>query len=89
LRWFVIAVEDDGVSDHRVSIPISNLFAFDRWLKDIDKTAATGWRWRKLGWIKTVNICGRIYVDRREIARFEEAAAAGEFSKIHKTPKRK
>jgi hypothetical protein len=67
----------------------SNLVAFDRWLKDIDKTAATGWRWRKRGWINTVNICGRLYVDRREIARFEEAAAAGKFAKVHPTPSRK
>ena len=68
---------------------VSNLLAFDRWLKDIDKTPATGWRWRKRGWINTVNICGRLYVSRHEISRFEERAAAGEFSKTHKTPKRK
>jgi hypothetical protein len=68
---------------------VSNLFAYDRWLRGIDKTAATGWRWRKRGWIKTVNICGRLYVSRHEISMFEERAAAGEFSKIHKTPNRK
>ena len=69
--------------------PISNLRAFDRWLKDIDKTPATGWRWRKRGWINTVNICGRLYISRDEISRFETRAAAGEFSKLHKVPKRK
>jgi hypothetical protein len=68
---------------------VSNLLAFDRWLKDIDRTPATGWRWRKRGWIDTVNICGRLYVSRHEINRFEERAAAGEFSKTHKTPKPK
>jgi hypothetical protein len=67
----------------------SNLLAFDRWLKDIDRTPATGWRWRKLGWIKTINVCGRLYVSRDEINRFETRAAAGEFSKIHATPTRK
>jgi hypothetical protein len=65
---------------------VSNLLAFDRWLKDIDKTPATGWRWRKLGWIEVINIAGRLYISRAAIARFEARAAAGEFSKIHKTP---
>jgi hypothetical protein len=68
---------------------ISNLLAFDRWLKDIDRTPATGWRWRKRGWIKTINVCGRLYISRDEINRFETRAVAGEFSKTHVTPKRK
>jgi hypothetical protein len=69
--------------------PASNLIPFDRWLNSIDKTPATGWRWRQRGWIATVNICGRVYISRDEIKRFEERAAAGEFSKIHATPTRK
>lgn len=69
--------------------PASNLIPFDRWLESIDKTPATGWRWRQRGWITTVNICGRVYVSRDEIKRFEERAAAGEFSKVHSTPARK
>jgi hypothetical protein len=68
---------------------VSNLLAFDRWLKDIDRTPATGWRWRKRGWIKTINVCGRLYITRDEINRFESRAVAGEFSKTHVTPKRK
>jgi hypothetical protein len=67
---------------------VSNLLAFDRWLKDIDRTPATGWRWRKRGWIPTVNIAGRVYVSRQAIAEFERRAAAGEFAKKHVTPKR-
>jgi len=74
-------MQDDGQT-------ISNLLAFDRWLKDIDKTPATGWRWRKRGWINTVNICGRVFVSRQAIADFERRAAAGEFAKQHITPKR-
>lgn len=65
------------------SQPASNLIPFDRWLQSIDKTPATGWRWRQRGWIVTVNICGRVYVGRDEIKRFEERAASGEFSKVH------
>ena len=76
---------DPSLSDQTVS----NLLAFDRWLKDIDKTPATGWRWRKRGWIQTYNICGRVYVTRDEIKRFEARVMAGEFSQPHKTPNRK
>jgi hypothetical protein len=67
----------------------SNLLPFEKWLEDIGKTAATGWRWRKRGWIQTHNICGRVYVTRDEIKRFEARVMAGEFSQPHKTPNRK
>jgi hypothetical protein len=70
-------------------LPASNLIPFDQWLESIDKTPATGWRWRKRGWISTINIAGRVYIDRAEIKRFEERAANGEFSKVHATPARK
>jgi hypothetical protein len=66
----------------------SNLIPLDRWLEAIDKTSATGWRWRQRGWIETVNIAGRVYITRDEIERFEERAANGEFSKVHVTPRR-
>lgn len=67
----------------------SGLVSFEKWLQEIDKTPATGWRWRKKGWIATVNICGRLYVTRAAIAEFERRAAAGAFSKVHCTPRRK
>jgi hypothetical protein len=89
LRWFVIAVEVDGMSDQSVSIPISSLVSYEKWLEEIGKTPATGWRWRKRGWLDVVNIAGRLYLDRSEIARFEAAAAAGKFAKVHPTPSQK
>ena len=69
--------------------PTSGLVSFEKWLEEINKTPATGWRWRKRGWIETVNICGRLYISRAVIAEFERRAAAGEFSKVHETPSRK
>jgi len=67
----------------------SNLVALDQWREQIGKTAATIWRWRRLGWLTTLNINGRVYLTRDEIARFEARAASGEFAKPHKTPNRK
>jgi hypothetical protein len=69
--------------------PASPIVLFGLFLESLGVTSPTGWRWRKRGWINTVNICGRLYVSRQEINRFEERAAAGEFSKTHKAPKRK
>jgi len=68
--------------------PTSDLVAFEAWLSSINRTPCTGWRWRKRGWIPTVNIAGRIYVSRQAIAEFERRATAGEFAKEHITPKR-
>jgi len=48
----------------------------------------TAWRHRKKGWLKTVNIAGRVYLTTEAIAEFERRAEAGEFAKFHKTPSR-
>jgi hypothetical protein len=68
--------------------PASDLIAYDHWLAQLPISPATGWRWRKRGWIPTVNICGRVYILRSAIAEFEARAAAGEFAQVHRTPKR-
>jgi hypothetical protein len=69
--------------------PASPIILFGLFLDSLGVTPPTGWRWRKLGWINTLNIAGRVYVSREEIHRFQQRAASGEFSKTHKTPKRK
>ena len=64
----------------------SNLISFDSWLRGIDKTRVTGFRYRKAGLIETVNIFGRLYVTREAVAAFERRAMAGEFCRESKTP---
>lgn len=66
----------------------SNLFSFDEWLRGRNLTRTTGYRYRKQGIISTVNIFGRLYITREEIANFERRAVAGEFNKAAKTPSR-
>jgi hypothetical protein len=66
----------------------SQLVAFERWRKAIPISRATGHRWRTSGVIKTVNIFGRVYIQRSEIERFERAAANGEFFREAKCPRR-
>jgi hypothetical protein len=65
----------------------SNLVPFDGWLSELGKTRCTGWRWRDTGIVVTVNIHGRHYITREEIARFEARAMAGDFAKTADTTK--
>jgi len=68
----------------------SGLVAFDAWIKGLNKTRATGWRWRKrFPWLKIVNIFGKNYISRQTIAEFERRAMAGEFYKDVHPPDRK
>jgi|GEM_PF-1263098 len=68
--------------------PASNLVAINAWLASLGVQPVTAWRWRRKGWIATVNVAGRVYVSRDAIAEFERRAAAGEFAKAHPTPAR-
>jgi hypothetical protein len=63
--------------------------SLQKWMEQIGVTACTIWRWRKKGWLKTVNIAGRQYLTQEAIDEFHRRAVAGEFAQEHKTPKRK
>ena len=54
---------------------------FGHWIEERGLSRVTGWRWRKNGWIKTINISGRVYVSTEAIAEFEARAKRGEFAK--------
>jgi predicted site-specific integrase-resolvase len=68
--------------------PARAIISLQQWLADVGVTACTAWRWRKRGWLKTVNICGRQYLTQEAIEEFKRRAAAGEFAQIHKVPAR-
>jgi hypothetical protein len=55
--------------------------ALDKFIEQTGLSPVTVWRFRKKKFLQTVNICGRHYVLRSEIARFNSRALAGEFSK--------
>jgi len=60
--------------------------AYDKFLTESGLSVVTGWRFRKKGWLKTINICGRHYITREAIAEFNKRAQAGEFSKLPRNP---
>jgi hypothetical protein len=64
------------------------MMSLDRFTEQMGLSKTTIWRFRKRGMLSTVNIYGRQYISRSEIARFNARAAAGEFAKEN-TPKRR
>ena len=62
--------------------------SLSRWLEQVGVTPCTAWRWRKKGWLKTINIAGRQYLTQEAIDEFRRRASAGEFSQAPKVPSR-
>jgi len=71
----------------RPSIDSEPPLALDKFIEQSGLSAVTVWRYRRAGWLNTLNICGRHYLTRSEIARFNERAAAGEFAKQPTRPR--
>ncbi len=63
--------------------------ALDKFIQQSGLSAVTVWRYRRAGMLRTLNICGRIYLTRAEIRRFNERAAKGEFAKALVRPARR
>jgi hypothetical protein len=60
--------------------------ALSQFIEQSALSPTTVWRFRKKGFLRTINICGRHYVLRSEIARFNARAAAGEFARTCNVP---
>ena len=58
-----------------------------KWCRDVGVHPVTVWKWRKRGWLDTINICGKQYVTAEAADRFTRRAASGEFSKPAHTDK--
>lgn len=70
-----IAIQHDPLP--LISLPPLSL---DKFIEQSGLSPATCWRYRKRGWLKTVNIAGRHYLTRQAIAEFNERAGRGEFA---------
>jgi hypothetical protein len=64
--------------------PIMSLHKFCREAGISDTTA---WRWRRKGWLLTINIAGRQYITDRGLAEFMGRDGAGEFAQECKVPR--
>lgn len=78
-----------GVKENSISNEAGSgraIISLSAWLQQVGVTHCTAWRWRKKGWLKTVNICGRQYLTQGAIDEFNHRAVAGEFAQVHKVP---
>ena len=62
------------------------LTALSKVAEQMGRSTITLWRWRKKGWLQTINICGKPYVSADGMAEFNRRAAAGEFAKTPFVP---
>jgi hypothetical protein len=58
-------------------------FGDDAWISNV-----TAWRWRRRGWLLTVNICGRQYATDKGLVEFMRRTETGEFPKKPVVPGR-
>ena len=63
--------------------------SLDKFIEQSGLSAVTLSRYGRVGWLNTLNICGRHYLTRAEIARFNLRAAAGEFASEPARPNRR
>jgi len=63
--------------------------ALSQFIEQAALSPTTVWRFRNKGFLRTINICGRHYVLRSEIARFNARALTGEFARPCTRPVRK
>jgi hypothetical protein len=68
------------------SLDAEPMMSLNKFIEQTGLSPVTVWRYRKKGMLTTVNICGRQYILRSEIARFNGRAAAGEFAKPPSQP---
>ena len=61
--------------------PTLGQIALRHWLDEAGVSDTTAWRWRRKGWLRAVNICGKLYLRAEDIAEFTRRAASGEFAK--------
>ncbi len=68
------------------SNPGAAVISLSKWMENVGITQCTAWRWRKKGWLKTINIAGRQYLTQEAIDEFHQRAISGEFAQVHKVP---
>jgi predicted site-specific integrase-resolvase len=75
------------LNDKTHSNPGAAVISLSKWMENVGVSPCTVWRWRKKGWLKTINIAGRQYLTQESIDEFHRRAVSGEFAQIHKVPR--
>jgi hypothetical protein len=60
-----------------------DLVSFDQWIRSLNRTRATGHRWRRqFPWLETTNIFGKLYIRRKTIKSLSGALSPENLKKI-------
>lgn len=49
--------------------------------RQLGVSKTTLWRYRRNGWLKTINVLGKLYITRESIAEFEAMMCSGQLAK--------
>jgi len=75
---------------YQTAVPANRpIVSLSKFCREAGISDVTAWRWRKAGWLSTVNIAGRPYLTGEAVTDFLRRAEAGEFAKEHKVPTRR
>jgi len=65
------------------------LIALRKFTRDAGHVPSTTWRWIKRRWLpQPLNVGGRLYLTKEQVADFKRRAAAGEFAVAIRPPRR-
>ncbi len=67
----------------------SPIISLHKFCRDAGISETTAWRWRRRGWLTTINIAGRQYITEEGLTQFMRRAESGEFAVEPKIPIRK
>jgi len=59
---------------------LTPVISVSKFCRDSGISTVTAWRYRKRGWIETVNIAGKQYLTAESLAEFKRRALAGDFA---------
>lgn len=62
------------------AVPV--IVALSKWQQQVGVASVTLWRWRRRGWLKTLNIAGRAYLTKTDAETFLKRAQAGQFARV-------
>ena len=59
----------------------SGVKSLSTYRRELGRSKTTLWRYRRNGWLKTINVLGKLFVTREAIAEFEAMLCSGELAK--------
>jgi hypothetical protein len=60
---------------------IAGITSLSVYRRQLGVSKTTLWRYRRNGWLKTINVLGKLYITREAIAEFEAMLCSGELAK--------